>query len=138
MGRTGGPVYGGQAAALKGAPLSYAVELANDEINHLVYLRTALGNLSVPCPPIDIGSAFSVVANAAAGETLAPAFSPYFDYLNFYLGAFIFEDVGVTAYHGAIPALLNKDYVLAAAKLLGTESYHAGILRLAISQVLHA
>ena len=128
-------MYGGQQAALKGSALAYAVEIANDELDHVRFLRTALGNQSIPCPVIDIGGAFATLGNAAFGSTTDPAFSPYFDYINFYLGAFIFEDVGVTAYLGAAPSLKNKQYLAAALKIHGVEAYHGGILRSALLQV---
>ncbi len=43
-------------------------------------------------------AAFAVAANAALGMTLDPPFSPYTNNIFFLHGAFIFEDVGVTAY----------------------------------------
>lgn len=55
-------------------------------------------SLQVPEPAIDIGQAFATAANAAANATLSPPFSPYANDITFLLGAFIFEDVGVTAY----------------------------------------
>jgi hypothetical protein len=61
-------------------------------------LRKALGKHAVPQPRINIGTAFAAAANAAFNATLKPAFSPYANDLFFYHGAFIFEDVGVTAY----------------------------------------
>ena len=42
--------------------------------------------------------AFAVAANAAFNATLSPAFDAYADDVLFYHAAFIFEDVGVTAY----------------------------------------
>ena len=75
-----------------------AKEIAADELAHVIFLRTALGDAAVPMPEFDLGSAFAAAANAALGMELSPAFSPYSSDLAFLFGAFVFEDVGVTAY----------------------------------------
>ena len=94
---------------------SIAMDGANNEIAHVRYLRTALGNSSVQCPLVNIGDAFSAAANAALGTTLSPPFVPYVNDLYFLTGAFIFEDLGVTAYEGALGGISSLDIKLAAA-----------------------
>ena len=90
--RGGGPASTGcQKASLSASAQEIAEEIANNEIAHVTYLRSALGSAAVPIPQIDIGSAFSSAADAAAGASLTPAFSPYANDLDFFLGAFIFE-----------------------------------------------
>ena len=94
---------------------SLAIDVAKNEIAHVSYLRAALGNYSVQCPLVNIGDAFSVAADAALNTTLSPPFSPYTNDLYFLHGAFIFEDLGVTAYKGALTSFQSSDIMLAAA-----------------------
>jgi len=94
---------------------SIAMDVANNEIAHVNYLRTALGNYSVQCPLVNIGDAFSAAADAALNTTLSPPFVPYSNDLYFLTGAFIFEDLGVTAYKGALTSFQSSDIMLAAA-----------------------
>lgn len=89
--------------------------VAQDEMRHVAFLRKALGNYSVQCPLVDIGPAFSAAANAALGMNLMPPFTPYASDLFFLHGAFIFEDLGVTAYKGAAPLLKDPSILSAAA-----------------------
>jgi rubrerythrin len=132
--RGGGPAStGGKAAVFNTGNIKrIATEIANDEVNHVKFLRMALGDAAVPIPELNIGTAFSDAADAALNTTLSPRFTPYLAQTNdliFLHGAFIFEDVGVTAYQGAAALIANKDYLSAAAGILAVEAYHAGTVR---------
>lgn len=132
---------GGNTAAAT-ALEAYANELAREELAHTQFLVSALGNagVTVDRPVINLDTSFKAAAAAALegvnpGDVGLPAgftpdqFDPLANGAFFAHGAFIFEDVGVTAYKGAAQFITNPAFLDAAAGILAAEAYHSGNIR---------
>ncbi len=113
-----GTVTGGSKVTFTDSRLAdIAAQIAQDELSHVRYLRTALGAAAVSQPNINLNA-------------LGIGFANEDDFLNL---ARAFEDTGVSAYAGAA-TLLTAANLQAAAQILATEAYHAGNVRLQIVQ----
>jgi hypothetical protein len=131
--QTQGAVTGARKANLTDpAVIQYVREIASDEVAHVASLRRLLSTSAVSQPAIDLSPAVFTAAATAAGIDLTASggiFDPYANDDNFLTAAYIFEDVGVTAYKGGSPLLNTPDIIDAAAGLLAAEAFHAGIIR---------
>ena len=130
---TQGTVTGGSKVPFKSrASYQFALEIAQDEMSHVELLRQTLSSAGLYVsaePSIDLVNSFTAAAIAAGLISAGQTFNPFADENSFLLAAFIFEDVGVSAYSGAAASITSKAYLTAAARILGTEAYHAGEIR---------
>ena len=109
---TGAPTA---AIAFTGTNASQITDMLNeiyfDEWNHVRTLQSLLGSSYVSRPAINLAAAGAITATSALSI------------------ARLFEDVGITAYTGAIAALSTSNLTFAS-QILAVESFHSGALRL--------
>jgi hypothetical protein len=118
-GNATGATSGGQQVVFGGNTQArdIADEIKQDEVDHVRFLRSALGAAAAPKPAINLDALGLGFSNVAEFLALARAF----------------EDTGVSAYNGAAGFLAGPN-LEAAAAILATEAYHAGNVRLQVVQ----
>jgi hypothetical protein len=132
---TAGTVSGGSKVPFTSIEVaSYATETAVEEGKHVALLLGALGSSAVAQPALNLGTSFQTLATAAKIPG-GSSFSPYATDDAFLVGAYVFEDVGVTAYHGAASLLTSSANLSTAAGILAVEAYHAGLVRTTINYI---
>lgn len=110
-------------------------EITEDETNHVKFIRRTISSsplIEIDRPVIDLQTSFRTFGVQAG---LGPNFDPFADEESFILGAFIFEDVGVTAYAGGADLIADDASIEAAAGILAIEAYHAGAIRATIAEM---
>jgi hypothetical protein len=121
-GGTAGLTSGGNMVAFTDTKVqAVAMELAADEQTHVKLLQGAiagLGGTPVSKPAINLAA-------------LGIGFGSQNDFLAV---ARVFEDIGVTAYGGAAPLIVNKAILGYAARILAVEAQHVGNIRLLVAQ----
>ncbi|MBA3729198.1 MAG: ferritin-like domain-containing protein [Sphingomonas sp.] len=131
-----GAVIGGRRVAFRTAWIAEMfAEITDDETNHVRFIRRTISSsplVEINRPMIDLQSSFRTLGMQAG---LGPNFDPFADEESFILGAFIFEDVGVTAYAGGADLIADDDSIEAAAGILAVEAYHAGAIRATIAEM---
>lgn len=125
----GGPVRGGRKVAFS-TPVHDGLfrNITGNEVQHVNFLRSVNGGAAIQRPAIDFEAGFAGVAQAAG----LPDFDPFANEMNFFLGAMLFEDVGITAYKGSARNIRNKQILESAAGILASEGYHMGAVRAVI------
>ena len=116
----------------------WAQRIAADEAAHVNFLRAAItaeGGTPISEPNIDLVNSFNALAVQAGLVPAGQTFNPFASEIGFLLGAYIFEDVGVTAYAGSANALTNPANISYAASVLAIEAEHAGAIRGYLAQI---
>jgi hypothetical protein len=111
----------------------FAQQLANDEVAHTTVIREVLGSAAISQPEIDLENSWTNLAIAAGLITSGQTFNPFASEIDFLLGAYVLEDVCVTALTGAADLIQSKVNLAYAASILGTEGYQVGMIRSQLS-----
>ncbi|MGH7706905.1 MAG: ferritin-like domain-containing protein [Vulcanimicrobiaceae bacterium] len=122
-GTAGGTTGGAKVNFTDATTGQVAAEIMKDELEHVAFLRAALGSAAIAKPAINL-------------DGLGSLTTPTTDAMQatFLVLARAFEDTGVSAYGGAAPLITSKTILGYAAQILAVEAYHAGAIRLLVAQ----
>lgn len=116
----------------------FAQQLAVDEYAHVTVVREALaaeGATPISQPAINLDSSWTTLAIAAGLINSGETFDPFASETDFLLGAYVLEDVCVTALCGAASLIQSKTNLAYAASILGVEGYQVGMIRSRLSAI---
>ena len=113
----------------------WAERIASDQLAHVIFLVTLLGGDTTLQPAIDLTKPFTAFAQQAGLITSRQTFNPFAGEIDFLIGAYIFEDVGVSAYAGLIASLTSPDNISYIASMLADEGMHAGLVRSYLAEI---
>ncbi len=116
----------------------FAQQLAVDEYAHVTVIReaiTAEGGTPIDEPAINIDTAWTDLAVGAGLIAAGQTFNPFESETSFLLGAYVLEDVCVTALCGAAASLTNPLNLTYAGSILGVEGYQVGMIRSRLSAI---
>ena len=82
-------IGGSQVTFTSTAVQQYAEEIATDELNHVRFLRAALGSKAVVQPCINLTDTFTALAIGAGVIPAGQTFDPFSSELNFLIGSFV-------------------------------------------------
>ncbi len=113
----------------------FAEQLAVDEYAHVSVIRELLPNDAIAEPAIDLVNSWTNLAVAAGLIAPGQTFNPFASEVDFLLGAYVLEDVCVTALCGAASLINSKTKLAYAASILGVEAYQIGMIRQRLSAI---
>lgn len=129
-GQAAGPVTGARPVNFQSANVkAYVTQLANDETNHVAFVRGSLGINAVARPTLELFNSFATIAQNAG---LGAGFDAYASDANFLLAAYVIEETCVTNLRGAVTLISSPKVLDGITGLLGAESYQAGMIRTAL------
>jgi len=86
-------------------------DIRDHEIAHREFFKAALATGAIPALEVDFSTIDFTKRDSVLGTAKA------------------FEDLGVSAYNGAGPLIINKDYLTLAGKIVSVEARHAAFIR---------